>query len=317
MAALPHELEHPPGGGDADHVEDHRLQRQQQRAEGPREQHEGDQRDQGDHQREVAVHGADEVLVLRRPGRRRPRRVPAPARPCAPDRASRARSPMEASGVGEGVDDCRAGTAPLRRRRRHGAVHAGHRGERRRDLLGRGRAGDEHLIGHERARADARPLEREEALLGVPLFGDRVHVGDAELQVRRRQHERREHERAAERRHPAPAHDEVGPAGPGAARLVVVADVRPVKARAELAEHDGEQRHRDEHADQRDQHAAVSDRAQEGERQRDEREQADRDGRAAEHHRAARRLHGAFDRRVAAQSVGALLAPARRRSEAQ
>ena len=94
---------------------------------------------------------------------------------------------------------------------------------------------DEHLVGQQRAGADARALERDQAQLGVALLGDRVHVRDAQLQVRRREHQRGEHERGAERRHPAPAHDQVRPAGPRAAGLVVVAHVRPVQARAELA----------------------------------------------------------------------------------
>ncbi len=54
----------PPRRADADQVEHHGLERQQQRAEGAREEHEGDHGDEGDHQREVAVDGGDEVGVL-------------------------------------------------------------------------------------------------------------------------------------------------------------------------------------------------------------------------------------------------------------
>ena len=65
MSPLPHEVEHAPGSANADHVEHDRLQRQQQRAECPCQQDERDDRDEGDHEREVSVDGIDEVLVLR------------------------------------------------------------------------------------------------------------------------------------------------------------------------------------------------------------------------------------------------------------
>ena len=112
-------------------------------------------------------------------------------------------------------------------------------------------------------------------------------------------------------REPAAAGDRLGPAGPGAACLVVSAPVRPVELAAELGEHDGEEGDRDEGRDQRDQHAAVAHRAQERQRQRDQRQEADRDRDAGEDDRAAgglhRDLHGLFVR----CAVGALLAPAR------
>ena len=284
---LPHELEHAPRGGDADHVQHHRLQRQQQRAERAREQHERDQRDQRDHQREVAVHGVDEVLVLRRqPAEVDVRAGRAHGRAHAVERgATRPRWRRPA------IENASTTAAPGRRhcgqRRRDRAVHAGH--APRASLATRcGRGGAVRRAPRGAAARRSRcPIARarRRPCLASPCLAIVFTFESAELQVRRGEHERREHERGAERGDPAPAHDQLRPARPRAAGLVVVANVRPVKARAELAEHDRQQRHRDEHADQRDQHAAVADRAQERKRQRDEREQADRDGRAAEHDR--------------------------------
>jgi hypothetical protein len=45
-------------------IEDDGLEREQQRAEGPRQQHEGEHGDERDHQREAAVDRGDEVRVL-------------------------------------------------------------------------------------------------------------------------------------------------------------------------------------------------------------------------------------------------------------
>ena len=122
-----------------------------------------------------------------------------------------------------------------------------------------------------------------------------------------RQHDR--HARAG--REPAAARDRLGPARPGAARLVVGAPVRPVEPRADLREHHRQQRDRHQRRDERDQHAAVAHRAQERQRQRDQREQADRDRDAAEDDGAPGGLHRPLHRLVAAAPVRALLAPAR------
>ena len=60
---------------------------------------------------------------------------------------------------------------------------------------------------------------------------------------------------------------------------------------AEHGEHRRQERDRGEHRDRRDQHAADPDRADERQRQHEHREQADRDGRAGDDHRAARVGH--------------------------
>ena len=309
MAALPYEVEHAPGGADADDVEDDGLQRQQQRAERAREQHERDQRDQRDHQREVAVDGADEVGVLR--GEAAEAHV-ARLRAHGAAHAVERRGPRARRRVGgrEGVDHGGSRPAPFGQRRRNRTADPAHLRERVRDGFGRGGAAHEHLVRHQRAGADAGTLDREQPLLGLALLGDVVDVREAELEVGRGEDERGEDERGAGDGDPAAANDEVRPARPRAARPVVVAHVRPVEPRADAREHDGQQGHRDDDADQRDQEAAVADGAQERQRQRDERQQADRDGRAAEHDRAPRGLHRAHDRGVALQSVRALFAPA-------
>ena len=85
VALLPEEHHEAPDGADRDDVEHDRLQRQQQRAEHPREQDVGDDDDHQDHPDEVAVdrvvevdaarHGAADQHLAR--ARRRPRRAPA------------------------------------------------------------------------------------------------------------------------------------------------------------------------------------------------------------------------------------------------
>src|SRR6476661_4553286 len=55
MAFLPDELHHAPGGRDADDVQHDGLQGQQQRAERPRQQQEGEHGDEGDHDRKRSV----------------------------------------------------------------------------------------------------------------------------------------------------------------------------------------------------------------------------------------------------------------------
>src|SRR5262249_54726148 len=66
VALLPDEDEDAAGGGEREQVEEHRLEWQQERAEGAGEQDERDERDQAEHEREVAVDGGDEVAGLRR-----------------------------------------------------------------------------------------------------------------------------------------------------------------------------------------------------------------------------------------------------------
>ncbi len=86
-------------------------------------------------------------------------------------------------------------------------------------------------------------------------------------------------------------------------------DPRPVDAGADATEQGGQQRGGDRHADQRNEHSAVADGTQEGHRNDDQGDQADRDGEAAEQHGMARRLHRGHDRVVVLPAVGTLLAP--------
>ena len=146
--------------------------------------------------------------------------------------------------------------------------------------------------------------------LASPYFASVSGFETPELEVRGRDDEQRRGSRP--RRSPRPSGGGRR-APPSASRpREALSSVRDAASRAwaRASEHDGQQRQRDEHADERDQHAAVADGAQEGQRQRDEREQADRHGRAAEDDGAARGLHRAHDRLVALEAVRALLAPA-------
>ena len=309
---LPDQLEHAPGGADADHVEDHRLQRQQQRAERPRQQHEGDQRDQRDHQREVAVYRVDEVLVLG--GQAAETDVAAADAARAAERTSiergatgsprRRRASAKASttaapgrrhwGEAGATAPCTPGTAASAGRRCRAMWRL-----RRAPRWARGRPAPMP----ERSSA-SRPC------LASPCLAIVFTLDMPSCRFVAASTSAASTSAAPSAATQRCAHDQLRPARPRAAGFVVVAHVRPVQARPELAQHDRQQRHRDEHADQRDQHAAVADRAQERKRQRHQREQADRDGRAAEHDRAPGGLHRPLDAASPLQAVGALLAPA-------
>jgi hypothetical protein len=180
-----------------------------------------------------------------------------------------------------------------------------------RDPLGICVAVDQNLVGQQRALSDAGLFERDETLLGVAGAGDRVGIRAAELEVRGGDGKREDHRHAGARGDPAAPRDGRGPARPGATRLVVGAPVGPVEAWAELGQQHREQRDRHGGGDERDQHAAVAHRAQEWQRQRDQREEPDRHGEAAEYNRASGGLHRTLNRLVTAAAVGALLAPAR------
>ena len=176
--------------------------------------------------------------------------------------------------------------------------------------VGGGVALDEDLVRDEHAGADAGVLELDEPVLGVAVLGEacrrrRSRSGccvAAKTSAARMT-------TATVRGDRAVMDDSLGPAGPGVRGLVVGAAVGPVELAAEGVEDDRQQGQRDGDADQRDHHAAVADAAQEGKRKGEEREQADRDGRAAEDDSPARRLHRAHDRLVALVPVGDLLPP--------
>ena len=184
------------------------------------------------------------------------------------------------------------------------------------DRAGSVRALDEDLVRQQRARADARLLERDEArACASPDFAMRVGVGRARAagrsppatSARARPPCRR---RAATQRW---RDDERAPSastrGSPCRRCAGAASRAAARACASTT---GSSVIATSTRDERDQHAAVAHRAQERQRQRDQREQADRDGGAAEHDGAAGGLHRPLDRLVAAAAVRALLAPARR-----
>ena len=263
-----------------------------------------------DHQREAAVDGVDEVGVGR--GGAAHADVGALRVRDLADLLERPTALIRAAvGHRDHLDERAVAAAPVAPGRRYRAVDPVDPAQRIGDSLGARVAVDEDLVGLQRALADARLLQGDESLLGVARAGDRVGVGVAELQVGRRERERHDDRHAGAGGQPAPARHRGGPARPRAAGLVVGAAVRPVQPRAELRQHDRQQRDRHERRDERDQHPAVAHRAQERQRQRDQREQADRHRDAAEDDRAAGGLHRVLHRLVAAAPVRALLAPAR------
>src|SRR5581483_4255456 len=86
--------------------------------------------------------------------------------------------------------------------------------------------------------------------------------------------------------------------------------MRPVEARPERGENDRQQCDRDHDADERDEHAADADAAQERHRQHGQRQEADGHGGAAEDDRAAGGRDRTLDRLLARVPMRALLAPA-------
>ena len=308
---LPDQHQHAPGGGDAEDVEHDRLQRQQQRAERARQQDERRDRDQRDHQREAAVDGVDEVGVR--------------GRLAADAHVGTGRVRGVAHGLERGLALGGSAVGDLDRLDERGAVAPPVRDSwapRRRGCRRPGAGPRPPSAGRCRPRPGSR---------GAGSIPRRCRPSP----VPRGRPWRRRTSRPCRRRRlpscrsvaaktsaritamPAPAASQrwratpVGPAGPGAARLVVGAPVGPVEPRPELRQHDGQQGDRDQRRDQRDQQAAVAHRAQERQGQRDQREQADRDRDAAEDDRATGGLHRALHRLLAARTVRALLTPAR------
>ena len=202
----------------------------------------------------------------------------APGRRCGP-RSARDRSwqtrRRRAVGHREGVDDRRPVPAPLGAGGSDGAVHPGDVRCQRRDARGV-RAGCQHLDRGQGARADPGALERSQADTGVAALAQRVDVGLPGLEAGRGDHQCGQDDGRAEGGEPAAVHHQPRPARPGTARLVIVADVRPVEPVAGFGEHDREQRQGDDHADQRNQHPGIADRAQERQREHDHRQQPDR-----------------------------------------
>ena len=308
---LPDEHEHAPGGGDAEDVQQDRLRRQQQRAERPRQQDERRDRDQGDHQREAAVDRVDEVGVRRRlPAHAHVRsdavrRVPHARR--AWPRPRRCRCPGSGS--------------PPRARSRRGAT-AGCPAPRRRGCPRRrptafttspGSVPPSTRISCGSSAPSPMPASSS-ATRPVLASPDFATVSASELPSWRSV--------AAN----TSASTTAMPAAAAIQRRRATISAQRVQARLALssvrrcgqssrgpsfASTTGQQRDRHERRDERDQHPAVAHRAQERQRQRDQREQADRHGDAAEHDRAPGGLHRLLNRLVAAAPVRALLAPAR------
>jgi hypothetical protein len=152
-------------------------------------------------------------------------------------------------------------------------VNPGHGGERARNPC-RIAIPSQDLDGLERAGADARALERDQAVACLAVLGERVQGRGPGLQRGGGDDERRQHDPGGARTEPAVADHQLSPRRPPPAGLIVGPDMRPVEPVAELCEHDGKKRAGHDHADKGDQHAGVADRAQEGNGEDDHREQA-------------------------------------------
>src|SRR6185436_1517238 len=153
-------------------------------AERAREQQERGDSDQGDHEREVAVDGVDEVVVQGQVSTHADIGTGAMrGRAYAVERVARFR--RRAVGGREGLDDRGAALPPFRRVGGDGAVDAFQTAQVLRDLV-EVRAFGQHLVRQERPGADAGVLQRLEADLRVALLRNRVEVGLTELDVRGR-----------------------------------------------------------------------------------------------------------------------------------
>ena len=194
------------------------------------------------------------------------------------------------------------------RRRAADAVDLRDRGG---DRAGVARA-DERVERRQRAGADAGVLELLEPGAGGAGLGERVGLRVAELDRRgarrRARRARRWRRSAATQRWRTTMRAQADQA-----RLARASPrcARPVEPRPDRGEHDRQQGDRDGDADQRDQQPGDADAAQERHRQRDEREQRDRHGGAAEDDGGAGVLHRGHDRVLVGHAAAlALLAPA-------
>ena len=193
--------------------------------------------------------------------------------------------------------------------RRHRAMDAVDPGRAPRDLR-RGGLGHERLDRGHRALADARALERVEALLGRPGLRDRVGVGVAEMEVRRGPEQAtRTARRPGRRPSGGGRRPPTSAARKGVARCRAGAAGGPCAGRP-WRRMTGSSVIATSVATSGMSMPAVAHAAQERQRQHDQREQADGDGRAREDDRAPRGRHGRDDRLVALQAALALLAPA-------
>ena len=303
------------GRADREQVEDHRLERQEQRAERAHEHEVGDGEHAEHEPGEDAVGAVDEVDAGRRPAARVHARA-AEARPrdvAVPEAARELLGLIRAVVVPRRDDDARVaagrvgrqvGRQPGLGRRLHDrdlgiAAHLRARGGGSRASPSRmppGAAavddGDQRR-DRARARACARAASRpctegacEGRLLLDPGVSERNGAGSA-------QRIRKPPVRPATSA--GPAHDRLGDARPGAAlALGAQADQRHAQAqqaRAEDRQQRGQQRERGADRDERDEQAADAHGADERQRDQHEARQPDRDRRAREEHRAAGRAH--------------------------
>ena len=271
-------------------VEDHRLDRQHDRAERPREQDQRQDQDEGEHVGEAAVEGVHEVAV---------------------DRGDAGERAVRALERGVGAVDDSSGCRGRRRRspgtprpasrvrdaRPRGAVAPTTPGTVRSfAAIGCGVAAvlDEHVErlhhagadpgGGELSRGRRSPCRCRGSSSAAPRSGSAASPG---RRARRRSPGRRSRPARAAAARSAPSGPRRRPRG-GRGRRSRFGITRTLLIRVpSIGEHRRQQRDRREHRDDRDQHAADPDRADERQRQHDHRQQADRHRRAGDDHRAA------------------------------
>ena len=212
---LPDEDHQPPRGADRQQVQQDGLERQDQRAERPRQQQEGQHADQGDDEREVAVDRVEEVGALRglAAGHDVGRQVIGGRADAVERRAARGRVAV--------LDrDDRD-----QRRCRRGASRRGRPRSRTPSTPARACAtacriagADQRVERRERPGADARSRELIEPCARRARLGQRVGARVAELDRGGRDDERAQGDGRCDGRDPAVAHDDAGPGRPAAAR---------------------------------------------------------------------------------------------------
>ena len=331
------------GGGDREEVHDHRLERQQRRAQQQEERDVGGQHDEADGGRRRVAHDGDEVEVegdragqqhlgVRQRWVLAPDPAHQPARLVGGGRQRRVNDDdreVLADELAEG--DVEAGRAEGRRHRGdllvllatdpggevHDAVHP--RYPRQRAQPAAQVVEPAHALRlqrralaivhdqHDRAGVGARELAAQQVGAAARLGPGRQRGGvvgaEADLAQRQAQHDERDGDRHHDR--PRARHHDVGDAVPEGGRGAVRAHERQaegVHARTEDGEQGGQKREAVEDGRHHDDHPRQPHRADRAGAQQQEARQADGDGDAGEHDRAARR------RERAGQRLGAVAA---------
>ncbi len=230
---LPEDHHEAPDGADRDDVEEHRLQRQQQRAEHPREQDVGDQQDDQDDPDEVAVDGLVEV------GRARRGSADQHARRAGPPR--RPRTARDVGGVvllhREGVDDGGLAAAPLGRRSGPTAPRMPSTPAIVRTVASGSPSTTAMSYGDRAAAPMPEPVSWSSAVAGLARRRQRVGARGAGREAEDRDEQGAEDHHGDATHDPAAAHDQAAPRDPALAGVRgAAAEAHAVEPRADRGE---------------------------------------------------------------------------------